>query len=211
MFQRKDTYRIPDGMREQISEAWRDIRYAGLVEADPECYLSPDCQITGRVRLGWHSMVLRGAVLRGDAERIDIGAESNIQEQCVVHVSEGFPVVVGEHSTVGHGAILHGCTIGDNSVVGMGAVVLNGARIGNNCLVGAGAVVTQGTVVPDFHVALGVPARVRGPFSQSWADANVTHYAEANLAEAEHMLAEGLLLRPTDELLQHLCGARQQS
>ena len=96
---------------------------------------------------------------------ITIGEGSNIQDNCVVHVDPGLPVTVGKNVTVGHGAILHGCTIGDETLIGMGAIVLNGAKIGSHCLIGAGALVTQSTVIPDGMMALGSPARVKSPLT----------------------------------------------
>ena len=96
---------------------------------------------------------------------ITIGEGSNIQDNCVVHVDPGLPVTVGKNVTVGHGAILHGCTVGDETLIGMGAIVLNGAKIGSHCLIGAGALVTQSTVIPDGMMALGSPARVKSPLT----------------------------------------------
>ncbi|MCY6380396.1 gamma carbonic anhydrase family protein [Hoeflea prorocentri] len=100
-----------------------------------------------------------GSVLRGDNEPIVIGQGSNIQENCVLHTDMGFPLTVGAGCTIGHKAMLHGCTIGDNSLVGMGATVLNGARIGNNCLIGAGALVTEGKEIPDNSLVVGSPGK----------------------------------------------------
>ena len=105
--------------------------------------------LVGEVTLGEESSVWYNAVVRADNAPIVIGARSNIQDCCVLHVDEGHPIQIGDGVTVGHGAILHGCTIGDNSLIGMGAVVLNGAQIGKNCIIGASALVTQGMQVPD--------------------------------------------------------------
>lgn len=101
-----------------------------------------------------------GSVLRGDTEPITVGRGSNIQEQCVLHTDMGFPLTIGAGCTIGHKAMLHGCTIGDNSLIGMGATVLNGARIGKNCLVGAGALVTEGKEIPDNSLVVGAPAKM---------------------------------------------------
>jgi carbonic anhydrase/acetyltransferase-like protein (isoleucine patch superfamily) len=122
-------------------------------------WLAPDAHVIGQVELGEDVGVWFGAVLRGDNEPIVIGAGSNIQEHCVLHTDFGFPLTVGEGCTIGHRAILHGCTIGANSLVGMGAIILNGARIGANCLVGAGALVTEGKEFPDGTLIVGAPAR----------------------------------------------------
>ena len=98
---------------------------------------------------------------RGDHDSITIGEGSNIQDGCILHADAGFPVVIGDHVTVGHAAIIHGCEIGDGALIGMGSIVLNGAKIGKNAIIGAGALVTQGTVIPDGMLAVGSPAKVR--------------------------------------------------
>lgn len=122
-------------------------------------FVAPDAHVIGRVRLGRDVGIWFGAVLRGDGEPIDIGDGSNIQEGCVVHTDPGAPVVVGTGCTIGHRAILHGCTIGDNVLVGMGATVLNHARIGANSLVGANALVTEGKEFPENSLIIGSPAK----------------------------------------------------
>lgn len=129
------------------------------IEDDDAIWIAPDARVIGKVRLGRDVGIWFGAVLRGDNEEIAIGAASNVQEHCMLHTDPGFPLTVGEGCTIGHRAILHGCTIGDNSLVGMGAIVLNGARIGSNCLVGAGALVTEGKVFPDGSLIVGSPAK----------------------------------------------------
>ncbi|MGL5115805.1 MAG: gamma carbonic anhydrase family protein [Beijerinckiaceae bacterium] len=122
-------------------------------------WVAPDAQLIGRVRLGTDVGVWFGAVLRGDNEWIEIGAGTNIQEHAMLHTDIGFPLMVGRGCTIGHRAILHGCIIGDNTLIGMGAIVLNGARIGSNCLVGAGALVTEGREYPDNSLIVGAPAK----------------------------------------------------
>ncbi len=122
-------------------------------------WLAPDAHVIGRVRLAADVGIWFGAVLRGDNEWITIGEGSNIQEGCVLHTDMGSPLTVGAHCTIGHRAILHGCTIGENSLIGMGATVLNGAKIGRNCLVGANALVTEGKEFPDNALIVGAPAR----------------------------------------------------
>lgn len=122
-------------------------------------WIAPDASVIGRVSLGAEVGIWFGAVLRGDNERITIGDRSNVQEHTVMHTDMGFPLTVGEDCTIGHRAILHGCTIGNGTLIGMGAIVLNGAKIGNNCLVGAGALVTEGKVFPDNSLIVGSPAR----------------------------------------------------
>lgn len=123
-------------------------------------WVAPDAHVIGDVTIGDEVGIWFGAVLRGDNEPIVVGARTNVQEGAVVHVDRGFPVSIGEGCTIGHRAIVHGCTIGDNSLIGMGATILNGAVIGNNCLVGANALVTEGKVFPDNALIVGAPARV---------------------------------------------------
>lgn len=123
-------------------------------------WIAPDAAVIGRVRIGRDVSIWFGAVVRGDNEEITIGAGSNIQEHSVLHTDMGFPLQVGEGCTVGHRVILHGCTIGNGSLIGMGAIILNGARIGRNCLVGAGALVTEGKEFPDGSLIVGSPAKV---------------------------------------------------
>ncbi|MDX3977528.1 gamma carbonic anhydrase family protein [Shinella sp.] len=127
--------------------------------ADDRYWVAPDANVIGRVVLGEDVGIWFGATLRGDNEPITVGARSNIQEGVVVHTDPGKPVTIGEGCTIGHAAIIHGCTIGDNSLIGMGATVLNGAVIGNNCLVGANALVTEGKIFPDNSLIVGAPAK----------------------------------------------------
>ncbi|MDI6837938.1 MAG: gamma carbonic anhydrase family protein [Rhizobiaceae bacterium] len=123
-------------------------------------WVAPDAHVIGQVELGLDVGIWFGSVLRGDNEPIMIGDGTNIQEGAMVHVDPGFPVRIGKGCTIGHHAIIHGCTIGDNSLIGMGATVLNGARIGNNCLIGANALVTEGKEFPDNSLIVGSPARI---------------------------------------------------
>lgn len=123
-------------------------------------WIAPNASVIGTVTLGANVGVWFGAVLRGDNEAIDIGDDTNIQEHTMVHTDPGFPVTVGKGCTIGHRALVHGCTIGDNTLIGMGAIILNGARIGNNCLIGAGALVTEGKSFPEGSLILGSPAKV---------------------------------------------------
>jgi carbonic anhydrase/acetyltransferase-like protein (isoleucine patch superfamily) len=123
-------------------------------------WVADGATVIGRVALGEGSSVWTGAVLRGDNEWITLGARCNVQEGAVMHTDIGFPLVLHDEVTVGHQAMLHGCTVGEGSLIGIQAVVLNGARIGHQCLVGAGAVVTEGKVFPDRSLILGAPAKV---------------------------------------------------
>lgn len=126
---------------------------------DGDFWIAPDAHVIGRVRIGKGANIWFGAVLRGDNELIDIGAGTNIQEGAMLHTDMGFPLSVGEFCTVGHHAILHGCTVGTASLVGMGASLLNGARIGSHSLVGAGALVTEGKTFEDGSLIVGAPAK----------------------------------------------------
>jgi carbonic anhydrase/acetyltransferase-like protein (isoleucine patch superfamily) len=123
-------------------------------------WIAPDARMIGRIVLGRDCGIWFGAVLRGDNEPITIGAGTNVQEHTVMHTDPGSPVTIGRGCTIGHRAIIHGCTIGDNSLIGMGAIVLNGARIGANSLVGAGALVTENKQFPDNSLIVGAPAKV---------------------------------------------------
>src|SRR5574337_1626137 len=123
-------------------------------------WVADGAQVMGNVVLGEDASVWFGTVVRGDTDRICIGAGTNVQDASVLHADAGQPLVIGERVTVGHQVMLHGCTIGDESLIGIGAVVLNGAKIGRNCLVGAGSLVTEGKEFPDGSMILGSPARV---------------------------------------------------
>ncbi|MCO8144371.1 gamma carbonic anhydrase family protein [Rhodovulum tesquicola] len=127
---------------------------------DGDFWVAPDANVIGKVILGQGASVWFGATLRGDNEPITVGAGSNIQENTVCHTDMGFPLVIGEGCTIGHKAMLHGCTIGNNTLIGMGATVLNGAVIGDNCLIGACALVTEGKEIPDGSLVMGSPAKV---------------------------------------------------
>ena len=133
---------------------------APTLPGDGDCYVAPGARVIGAVRIGSGVSIWFNAVLRGDNEPITLGDGSNVQDGCVLHTDPGFPLVLGEGVTVGHAAVLHGCTVGAGSLIGMGAVVLNGARIGRGCLIGARALVTEGKEIPDGSVVLGAPAKV---------------------------------------------------
>ncbi|HET7772909.1 MAG TPA: gamma carbonic anhydrase family protein [Burkholderiaceae bacterium] len=128
-------------------------------EIAESAFVFDNATVIGKVRLQADSSVWSGAVIRGDNELIDIGAGSNVQEGAVLHTDPGFPLTVGANVTIGHQAMLHGCTVGEGSLIGIQAVVLNGAKIGRNCLVGAGALVTEGKVFPDGSLIIGAPAK----------------------------------------------------
>src|SRR5262245_19723537 len=127
--------------------------------ADGRYWIAENASVIGRVRLKADASVWFGSVLRGDNEWIEIGERSQVQDNATLHTDPGFPMVIGANCVIGHNVILHGCQIGDNSLVGMGAILLNGAKIGKNSLVGAGALITEGKQFPDDSLIVGVPAR----------------------------------------------------
>jgi len=150
-------------------------------QIDANAFVADEATLIGDVRLAAGASVWPGATLRGDNEPIAIGAGSNIQEGAVLHADPGFPLTVHEHVSVGHQAMLHGCTVHEGTLVGIQAVILNGAVIGRNCLVGAGALVTEGKVFPDNSLIIGTPAKVVRELSpEAIADLrrNAVDYAE---------------------------------
>jgi carbonic anhydrase/acetyltransferase-like protein (isoleucine patch superfamily) len=125
-----------------------------------DCFVAPDANLIGRVVLEAGASVWFGATLRGDNEEIRVGEGSNVQENCVLHTDMGFPLTIGRNCTIGHKAMLHGCTIGEGSLIGMGATLLNGCKIGKGCLIGAGALIAEGKEIPDGSLVMGAPGRV---------------------------------------------------
>jgi carbonic anhydrase/acetyltransferase-like protein (isoleucine patch superfamily) len=134
----------------------------GLETESEEWWVAPTAVLVGRVRLEHEAAVWWGAVLRGDNELITVGRGSNVQDNCVCHTDPGFPLVIGANVTVGHMAVLHGCTIGEGTLVGIGAIVLNGAKVGRNCLIGAKALIGEGKEIPDNSLVMGMPGKVVG-------------------------------------------------
>lgn len=128
--------------------------------ANGDFWVAPDANVVGNVILQSGTSVWFGATLRGDNEAISIGQGSNIQENCVLHTDLGYPLTVGKNCTIGHLAILHGCTIGDQTLIGMGATIMNGARIGRGCQIGAGALITEGKEIPDGSLVVGRPGKI---------------------------------------------------
>ena len=123
-------------------------------------WVAPDANVIGNVELKEKVSVWFGVTLRGDNELIHIGAGSNIQENTVMHTDLGFPLRIGKNCTIGHKVMLHGCEVGNNSLIGMGAIVLNGAKIGSNCLIGAGALITENKTIPDGSLVVGAPGKI---------------------------------------------------
>ena len=145
---------------------------------DGDYWVAPDANVIGRVVLEQGTSVWFGATLRGDNEAITVGEGSNIQENCVIHTDMGYPATVGRNCTIGHKAMLHGCTIGDGALIGMGAIILNGAVIGEGCIIGAGALVAEGKVIPAGSLVMGVPGKVIRQLDDA--------ARAANLASAQH-------------------------
>lgn len=155
-------------------------------------FIAPNAAVIGNVTMYENSSVWFSCVLRGDSDTIEIGAGSNIQDGTVIHCDPGFPTVVGKNVTVGHNAMLHGCTIGDGSLIGINAVVLNGAKVGKGCLIGANALVTEGMEIPDGSMVLGAPAKIRKQLTaeqQLGLMHNADHYM-GNAARFERELEE---------------------
>lgn len=127
---------------------------------DPSAYVTECANVVGQVTIGANTSIWFGATIRADNDTITIGQNCNIQDGAILHADPGFPLSIGDNASIGHQAMVHGCTIGENSLIGIQSVLLNGAKIGKNCLVGAGAVVTEGKEFPDNSLILGAPARV---------------------------------------------------
>ncbi|GGW62901.1 gamma carbonic anhydrase family protein [Streptomyces caelestis] len=157
-------------------------------QVDPEAFVAPTASVIGGVTLGVGASVWYGAVLRGDVETISVGASSNVQDNCTLHADPGFPVTVGERVSIGHNAVVHGATVEDDCLIGMGATVLNGAVIGAGSLVAAQALVPQGMQVPPGSLVAGVPAKVKRPLTEEERQGitlNGTMYAELAKAHRE--------------------------
>lgn len=155
-------------------------------------FIAPGAAVIGRVTLGERVSIWFNAVMRGDNDDIVIGDGSNVQDGCVLHVDEGYPIHVGKNCTIGHKVMLHGCTVGDESLIGMNAVVLNGAKIGKRCLIGANALVTEGMEVPDGSLVLGSPAKVVKPLGEGaikMMSAGAQHYQDKISSYKEGLVA----------------------
>jgi carbonic anhydrase/acetyltransferase-like protein (isoleucine patch superfamily) len=157
---------------------------------DPTAWIAPDATIIGKVTLERDAGVWFGSVLRGDNERITIGAGTNVQEHAIMHTDIGFPLVIGEGCTIGHRAMLHGCRVGANTLVGMGAIVLNGAVIGEDSLVGAASLVTEGKSFPPRSLIVGSPAKVVRSLSDE--EVQRLRWSAAHYSENARRFATGL-------------------
>ena len=169
------------------------------VKMAPDVCLSPYATVCGNVVIGSESSVFAGAQIRGDCEPVVIGEKTNVQENSCLHVSVGSGLVIGDHVTIGHGVILHGCTIDDNVLVGMGAIVMDDVHIGRDCVIGAGSLVTQGKEFAPRTLIMGSPARAVRELADEEIEAMVTVAADAYAEVARRMLADGLMLHPSAE------------
>jgi carbonic anhydrase/acetyltransferase-like protein (isoleucine patch superfamily) len=148
---------------------------------DDSVWVADSAQVIGDVDVGANVGIWFGVVVRGDSERICIGKGSNVQDMSMLHADKGMPLTIGENVTVGHKAVLHGCSVGDGTLIGIGAVILNGAKIGKNCIVGAGALVTEGKEFPDGCMIIGSPAKMARELSaqqQAMLQLSALHYIE---------------------------------
>jgi len=134
------------------------------------CFIAPTADVIGDVTVGENSSIWHRTVLRGDVNKIVVGANTNIQDGSIVHVADDYPTIIGDNVTIGHGAIVHGCTVKDGAFIGMGAIILDGAVIGEGALIGAGALVTEGKEIPPYSLAVGVPAKVVKKLSQEYIE-----------------------------------------
>ena len=157
---------------------------------DGDCWVAPSADVIGKVKLESGASVWFGAVVRGDNELITIGEGSNVQDASVLHTDPGFPLELGKNVTVGHRAMLHGCVVGENALIGMGATVLNGAVIGKNAVIGAGALVAEGKTIPDNALAVGIPAKVVRTLSDE--EAAKMAYAGPHYVENQRRYRKGL-------------------
>lgn len=156
---------------------------------DETAFIAEGAKVIRDVVLEKNSSVWFNAVLRGDEDQIIVGEGSNIQDNCVIHCGQGYSTTVGKYVTVGHLALLHGCTIGDNTLIGMHSTVMNGAVIGKNCIIGAGSLVTGGTIIPDHSLALGRPAKVVRQVTQKDLDA-IRVDADFYIAQAKTYMSQ---------------------
>lgn len=163
-------------------------------QVDPDAWVAPSATVVGNVSLAAEASVWYGAVIRGDAEEISIGRGSNVQDGCVLHADPGFPCHVGSGVVIGHNAVVHGCTVEDDSLIGLGAIVMNGAVIGSGSLIGAGALVPEGVVIPPRSLVLGSPGKVRRQLEDADVDrirSGAEHYRQMRLLHKSATDASG--------------------
>ncbi|MGP3791260.1 gamma carbonic anhydrase family protein [Pseudomonas sp. B392_1p] len=163
------------------------------VEADPESWIAPNATLVGKVRLERGASVWFNCVLRGDNELIQIGENSNVQDGSVMHTDMGYPLTLGTGVTIGHKAMLHGCTVGDYSLIGINAVILNGAKIGKYCLIGANTLIPEGKVIPDGSLVMGSPGKVIRELTEQqkkMLEASAAHYVHNAQRYARELLEQ---------------------
>ncbi|MDU9389645.1 gamma carbonic anhydrase family protein [Pseudomonas sp. zfem002] len=163
------------------------------VETHPQSWVAPNATLIGKVRLQAGANVWFNAVLRGDNELIDIGENSNVQDGTVMHTDMGSPLTIGKGVTIGHNAMLHGCTVDDYSLIGINAVILNGAKIGKHCIIGANALIPEGKEIPDGSLVMGSPGKVVRELSdvqKQLLEASAAHYVHNAQRYARDLVAE---------------------
>jgi carbonic anhydrase/acetyltransferase-like protein (isoleucine patch superfamily) len=164
------------------------------VETHPESWVAPNATLVGKVKLEQGASVWFNAVLRGDNELIHIGENSNVQDGSVMHTDMGFPLTLGKGVTIGHKAMLHGCTVGDYSLIGINAVILNGAKIGKHCIIGANTLIAEGKEIPDGSLVVGSPGKVVRELSESqkkMLEASAAHYVHNAQRYARDLAEQG--------------------
>ncbi len=166
--------------------------HAPELAPDGDCWIAPSADVVGKVKLESGSSVWFGAIVRGDNEQITIGEGTNVQDCSVLHTDPGFPLTLGKNVTVGHRAMLHGCIVSENALIGMGATVLNGAVIGKNAVIGAGALVAEGKQIPDNALVVGVPGKVVRTLSDE--EAEQMAYAGPHYVKNQRRYRKGLEL-----------------
>ena len=168
--------------------------------ADGQYFIAETATVIGNVRLKTNASVWFGSVLRGDNELIEIGEGSNVQDNCTFHTDPGFPLTIGRNCTIGHNVILHGCTIEDGALIGMGAIIMNGAKIGEECVVAAGALVTEGKEFPPRTMIMGMPARAVRTLGDEQVERLCADAADEYVEVGAAMLREGVLAHPDPDL-----------
>lgn len=180
------------GPEERITMAVYELDGIAPDISAPGAWVAPGATVIGRVALKARASVWFGAVIRGDNELIEIGEDANVQDGAVMHTDVGFPLTLGRGVTVGHQAMLHGCVVGEYSLIGIGATILNGAKIGRNCIIGAHALITEGKEIPDGSVVMGAPGKVVKPIADGVDEllkASADHYVENAARYAKGMKA----------------------
>lgn len=161
----------------------------------PSAFLAAGAILVGQVKIGQSASIWFNAVLRGDCELIQIGARTNVQDGCILHADFGFPCILGDNVTVGHGAVVHGARIANNVLIGMKSVIMNGVHIGENCLIGAGAIVTEGTQVPAGSLVMGLPGKVKRAVSPAEI-AHIQYAADHYVQNASRYIAAATSTKP---------------